>query len=63
MERELWTKKDVAQYLGRSVSSVDHAVSARTIPYFKISRHVRFDPVAIRDWVEQMAIAPIGSEK
>lgn len=63
MDRELWTKKDVARFLGRSISSVDHAVSTRTIPFFKISRHVRFDPDEIHIWVNSMAVAPLGSGK
>ena len=63
MEQQLWTKRDVARFLGRSISSVDHAVSARKIPYLKISRHVRFDPVEVRAWLAKMAIAPLGSEK
>jgi hypothetical protein len=42
MDQELWTKKDVARFLRRSVSSIDHAVSSRKIPYLKVSRHVAY---------------------
>ena len=62
MDQVLWTKKDVAQFLRRSVSSVDHAVSARKIPYLKVSRHVRFDPDEVRAWLAQMSVKPLGSE-
>ena len=63
MEQALWTKKDVARFLGRSLSSIDHAVSARKIPYLKVLRHVRFDPAEVRAWVEQMSVNPIGIEQ
>ena len=63
MDQELWTKKDVALFLRRSISSVDHAVSARQIPYLKISRHVRFDPAEVRAWLAKMAITPLRSQK
>lgn len=62
MEQELWTKKDVARYLGRSISSIDHAVSSRKIPYLKVMGHVRFYPEEVRQWVAQMAVKPIGCE-
>ncbi len=62
MEQALWTKKDVARFLGRSISSIDHAVSARTIPYLKVLRHVRFDPAEVKAWVERMSVKPIGIE-
>ena len=63
MEQALWTKKDVARFLGRSLSSIDHAVSARKIPYLKVLRHVRFDPAEVRAWLEGMAVKPIGGEQ
>jgi excisionase family DNA binding protein len=62
MDRELWTKKDVARFLQRSVSSIDHAVASRKIPYLKVSRHVRFDPDEVRAWLSQMSVKPIGNE-
>jgi excisionase family DNA binding protein len=63
MEQALWTKKDVARFLGRSLSSIDHAVSARKIPYLKVLRHVRFDPAEVKAWIEQMSVKPIGIEQ
>jgi excisionase family DNA binding protein len=63
MDQELWTKKDVARFLRRSVSSIDHAVSSRKIPYLKVSRHVRFDPQEVRAWLAQMSVKPIGNER
>jgi excisionase family DNA binding protein len=61
MDQVLWTKKDVARFLQRSVSSIDHAVASRKIPYLKVSRHVRFDPETVRAWVAQMSVKPIGN--
>ena len=63
MEQVLWTKKDVARFLGRSISSIDHAVSARKIPYIKVLHHVRFDPAEVWAWLEQMSVKPIGIEQ
>ena len=63
MDQELWTKKDVARFLRRSLSSIDHAVCARKIPYLKVMHHVRFDPQEVRAWVERMSVKAIGSEQ
>ena len=63
MGQELWTKKDVARFLRRSISSVNHDVSARKIPYLKVSRHVRFDPDVVRAWVAEMAVKPLGGRQ
>ncbi len=63
MDGVLWTKKDVARFLGRSISSIDHAVTSRKIPYLKVLRHVRFDPEEVRAWVEKMSVKPIGEPK
>jgi hypothetical protein len=60
MQQALWTKKDVALFLGRSISAIDHDVSARKIPYLKVSRHVRFDPAVIHAWVDTLSVKPIG---
>jgi excisionase family DNA binding protein len=61
MGQELWTKEDVARFLRRSISSVNHAVSAKKIPYLKVARHVRFDPDEVRAWLAEMAVKPHGS--
>jgi hypothetical protein len=62
MEQVLWTKKDVARFLGRSVSSIDHDVSARKIPYLKVARQVRFDPDEVREWLSGFSVKPVGEK-
>ena len=63
MDGVLWTKRDVARFLGRSISSIDHAVTSRKIPYLKISRHVRFDPEEVRAWVAKKSVKPLGNAR
>jgi hypothetical protein len=63
MDEVLWTKKDVAKFLRRSISSIDHAVCSRKIPYLKVSRHVRFNPEEVRAWVAGLSVRPIGEKR
>ena len=59
----LLNKREVAELLGRSVSSIDKSVSAREIPFIKINRHVRFDPAALESWLRAHSVPPIPSNR
>jgi excisionase family DNA binding protein len=48
----LWKFEDVAEYLSVSPSHVRRLVSQRKIPSFKIGGSRRFDPLAVKEWVE-----------
>ena len=42
MSERLLSKKELAAYLGMSVSWIDKQVAARTIPFYKLGRVVKF---------------------
>lgn len=48
---ELLEIPDVADKLGLSVSWVQKAVAAGTIPYLRIGRAIRFDPAKLEQWI------------
>ena len=49
----LWTVKEVADFLNVRPLRIYELVHTRQIPFTKIGlRQLRFDPVAIRQWLE-----------
>ena len=48
----LWDVKDIARVLKASVSWVYKAVERGDLPYIRIGAMVRFDPAAVRSWLE-----------
>ena len=51
----------VAELMGDTVRHVRRLVFERRIPYIKIGALLRFDPAAIRDWLEAQTVHPVGS--
>lgn len=47
----LVTKKQIADVLGVSVSTIDRLM-AKGLPYIKIERSVRFDKDVVMDWIK-----------
>ncbi len=48
----LWSKRDVADFLGCCVKTVERAVRDEGLPAMRATgRLVRFDPVAVRNWL------------
>lgn len=50
------TYAQVGALVGRSVSTVEKWVKNRAIPFHRIGRNVRFDPVELRNWLEENEI-------
>jgi excisionase family DNA binding protein len=48
----------IAAHLDVSVRHVRRLVAERRIPYVKWGNLLRFDPVAVADWLSRKAIAP-----
>ena len=46
----------VAQHLGITERHVRRLVSERRIPFVKVGRFVRFDPIAVASWLERTAV-------
>lgn len=52
---------DVAEHLGVQVRHVRRLVAERRIPYLKWGHHLRFNPVEIREWLDQARVLPSDS--
>ena len=48
----------IAEHLGVSVRHVRRLVTERRIPYVKWGNLLRFDPVAVADWISCKAVGP-----
>lgn len=53
-----WNYQDLAQYLGVSVQKLRQDVMKKRIPYTKLGRSVRFDPLVIQKWFEENTFDP-----
>ncbi|MFJ1897860.1 helix-turn-helix transcriptional regulator [Streptomyces sp. NPDC088115] len=48
------TPEDVAAMLAVPIETVYHWRKRRTgPPGFRVGRHIRYDPAAVRDWIDQ----------
>ena len=54
----LWDANDVARYIGASRSWVYHQAEAGRLPCIRILGFLRFDPQAVRDFVQAASSAP-----
>ena len=54
----LWNVHEMALFLRKSAHAVYKMVERRQIPYFKVRQAVRFNPVAIRAWLQRHAVRP-----
>lgn len=53
------TKKELAEYLGLSVFTIDTWVSQqREIPFVRMGRRVMFDMADVSEWVEKQKVRP-----
>lgn len=56
-DESLLTVREVAELLGLSVGGVYHLISSRRIPTVKLSaRCVRFDRIAVEDWIASLSV-------
>jgi excisionase family DNA binding protein len=60
-EDRLVSAQWVADFLGVPKSWVYDAARERRLPSVPVGRYVRFDPAAIRAWVEANAVAARGA--
>lgn len=50
----LWTPHEAAEYLGVPIKTLEKWRYIREGPaFFKVGRHVRYDPEAVRRWLVQ----------
>jgi excisionase family DNA binding protein len=55
---QLLTIDQLAERLGTSVRHVRRLVAERRVPYVKVGRLVRFDPEAVKSWLEAASMVP-----
>ncbi len=55
---ELLSVKEVAKLLGVPTSWVYDRVRVEAIPFFKIGKYVRFDPLEVKAWLEAQRKGP-----
>jgi excisionase family DNA binding protein len=59
--RKYLSKKELAEFLGLSVYTIDAWVSQRrAIPFIKMGRRVMFDLQDVLDWVEAQKNHPVA---
>lgn len=65
-EDRLWRVTDVARYLGMSESWIYHAVERGELPARRIGNRLRFEPEAIKRYVQRentgSNVVPIGAK-
>lgn len=54
--------QEAAHYTGVSPTTLYKWVSQRKIPYIKMGRLVKFDPVKLEEWIKQQAVMPMPSK-
>ena len=58
------TKREVAEYLGLSIYTIDAWVSERReIPFIKMGRRVMFDMNDVINWIEKNKVQPDDRER
>jgi len=57
----LMTIEQVGERLGVSTRHMRRLVAERRIPYVKWGHLLRFDPLAIDEWVERFSVEPANS--
>lgn len=50
---ELWSYVQLCQFTRMGRRTLENLVSAGEIPYLKIGRLVRFDPAAVKTWLQR----------
>ncbi len=53
---KLLTMDELAERLGVTPRHVRRLVAEKRVPYLKVGRFVRFDPVAIATWLDQSRV-------
>jgi excisionase family DNA binding protein len=64
LQSRFWDKRELAEYLGISIYTVDAWVSQKRIPFIKMGgRKVMFDKKEIEKWIDEQRVEQIPIEK
>ena len=61
--RPLLTIQQAAQITGVSITTLYKWVSHRKIPYIKMGRLVKFDPIKLEEWIKQQTVMPMPERR
>ena len=61
--RRLLDITEVASYTGLSVHTLYTMVSQRRIPFVKMGRLVKFDPLLLDKWIKQNTVMPMPAKQ
>ncbi len=59
----LLTIQQAAQITGISTTTLYKWVSHRKIPYIKMGRLVKFDPLKLEEWIKQQTVMPMPERR
>ena len=51
--------QETARHLGVSTTTLYKWVNQRKIPYIKLGRLVKFDPLKLEEWIRQQTVMPM----
>ena len=57
------TIQEAAQITGVSIPTLYKWVSHRKIPYIKMGRLVKFDPLKLEEWIKQQTVMPMPERR
>ena len=60
---QVFTVKEVAEYLNCSVSSIRSLVRTRNIPFFRIGSKLNFNREAVDNWIHNQELSNMQPEK
>ncbi len=61
--KHLLTIQQAAQITGVSITTLYKWVSQRKIPYIKMGRLVKFDPLKLEEWIKQQTVMPMPERR
>ena len=56
--KKLLSPKELSEFLGVSLNTVYSWTYQKLIPYIKIGRLARFEPIVVEAWINERRIAP-----
>jgi excisionase family DNA binding protein len=62
-EETVFSKKELAGYLGVSASWINDRIQRKEIPYIKMGKHVRFNKTQINKWRETYSVQLINTRQ
>ena len=62
-QTRFWDKRELAEYIGISIYTINAWVSQKRIPHIKLGRRILFDMKDIEKWINEQKVEPLSEEK